>query len=152
METITEIWKEYEISNIYTCKEIILSNKLLCTFCEEKAIDSTIEIINSRYDIVFNKIFVLKSDDNEQYIITYNIDPFNTSGGLIENTISVHRKKDSNTLYTINALNLLIRTLNEGIFDINYKINWSDYQNSILLANDNQFKKLNTKVFKILYL
>lgn len=124
---------------------------MLCTFCEEEKIDDTVKIIHDRYNIIFNKIFILKSEDNSQYVCTYNIDPFNTSGDLIENTISMHRKKESNTLYTINSLNLLIKTLNNGVSDTNFKINWSDYQNCMLLTNNNQFRKLNTKIFKIIH-
>jgi hypothetical protein len=39
------------------------------------------------------------------------------------NTILVHRKKETNTLYTINALNELIKKLNGGVVDIAYKVN-----------------------------
>jgi hypothetical protein len=39
---------------------------------------------------------------------------------ILENTILLHRKKESNTLYTINALNDLICSLNEG--QIRYRI------------------------------
>ena len=76
--------------------------------------------------------------------------PFNTIGELIPNTILAHRKKESNTLYTINALNCLIRSLNNDVIDTNYKINWIDYKNSILLTQGDSFRKLSTKIYKIL--
>jgi hypothetical protein len=36
---------------------------------------------------------------------------------ILPQTILLHRKKESNTLYTINALNDLIKELNEGKAD-----------------------------------
>lgn len=125
--------------------------KLFCTFIKFESLDETIDTLQSRYEIMYGKIFVLESDDNtNEYIVTYNIDSFNLNGSILENTILMHRKKDSNTLYTINSLNLLIKQLNNNQLDSNYKINWSDYKNSILLTQNNEFKKLNTKIFKII--
>ena len=68
----------------------------------------------------------------------------------IPNTISLHRKKQSNTLYTINALNEVIRELNNGILDKKFSIPWEDYQNSLLLTNDDGLNKIPTKIFKII--
>lgn len=128
-----------------------MNNKLFATFCNQENLDETLFIIKGRYTILYDKIFVLSSDSNE-YICTYNIDSYNTNREIIPNTILTHRKKESNTLYTINALNCLIKELNNNILDINYKVNWKDYSNSILLTQNNEFKKLNTKVHKIFFL
>jgi hypothetical protein len=68
------------------------------------------------------------------------------------NTILVHRKKETNTLYTINALNDLIKKLNGGVVDQSFRVNWQHYKNCILLTNHNELKQLNTKVFKIVEL
>ena len=54
------------------------------------------------------------------------------SNTILDNTILLHRKKDSNTLYTINALNDLIKSLNGGIIDTSFKVDWQDYKNCIL--------------------
>ena len=128
-----------------------MNNKLFCTFCQLDQLDKNLEIIKNRYNILYNKIFVLQTD-NEEYAITYNIDNFNTNGTLIEGTISVHRKKEFNVLYTINALNALIKQLNDNKLDLNYKVNWEDYKNSILLTQNNTFKKQNTQLFKVISL
>ena len=80
---------------------------------------------------------------------TYNVD-FGNVGAFMENTILVHRKKDSNTLYTINALNTLIKELNGGVLDTTYRINWPDYRNCILLTKGPALKRVNTKLFKII--
>jgi hypothetical protein len=74
----------------------------------------------------------------------------NTSDVPLPNTILLHRKKESNTLYTINALNTLIKSLNNGKLDKNYIVNWNDYKNSILLTNGPDLRKLDTAIYKII--
>jgi hypothetical protein len=67
----------------------------------------------------------------------------------IPDTISLHRKKHTNTLYTINALNDLIRELNNGKLDKSFSIEWENYKNSLLLTNDNGLNKIPTKIHTI---
>ena len=128
-----------------------MRTKLLCTFTDINSYADEIESVKSYYDIVFNKVFVLHDVDNlDSLILTYNInqDTFN-SINFYKNTISVHRKKDSNTLYTINSLNALIRDLNGGVLDANYMIDWNTYKNKILLVNEDSYRTVSTKLFKI---
>jgi len=130
-----------------------LANKLFATFSKKEDIEKTIEVITSRYSILFNKIFILESKDSDEFICTYNIDPGNMSTTtVLPNTILLHRKKESNTLYTINALNTLIKTLNNGYADPNYKVEWTDYKNTILLTNGPDLRKLETTIYKIINL
>jgi hypothetical protein len=131
-----------------------LANKLFATFAKKEDIDQTLDIITGRYSILYNKIFILESKDSDEVIFTYNIDPGNMSTtSVLPNTILVHRKKESNTLYTINALNALIKSLNNGYADPNYKIEWNDYRNTILLTQGpDQLRKLETTIFKIVNL
>jgi hypothetical protein len=130
-----------------------LSNKLFATFTKKEDLQETIETITSRYTILFDKIFILESQDSDELICTYNIDPGNlNSTTILPNTILLHRKKDSNTLYTINALNTLIKTLNNGVADPNYKIEWTDYKNTILLTTGPDLRKLETAIHKIVSL
>ena len=126
-----------------------LNNKLFCTFTTNEGLDSLLEDIQRSYDIMYNKIFVLYVKSNDEYVCTYNVDQGNING-LPDNTIMVHRKKETNTLYTINALNELIKKLNGGVVDTSYKINWLHYKNSILLTQQNELKQLNTKIHKII--
>ncbi len=100
---------------------------------------------------MYNKLFVLQIKNSDEYVVTYNIDQGNITS-IPENTILVHRKKESNTLYTINALNELIKQLNNGVVDTKYKVNWNHYKNSILLTQHNDFKQLQTKIFKVIEL
>lgn len=128
-----------------------MNNKLLCTFTTKKKLDTLTTIIKDSYNIIHNKIYVLYSQDQDEYICTYNVD-FNNISNFLENTILVHRKKQTNTLYTLNALNLLIKQLNGGILDNFYKVDWSVYENSILLADDTELKKIKTRLHDIVYI
>jgi len=144
-----------QIDNIFIGRPINLetvSNKLFCTFVQREYLDEAIADITSQYTILYNKIFVLESKQTQEYICTYNIDRSTFDNQIPYNTILVHRKKETNTLYTINALNTLIRSLNEGIVDPNYKINWFDYKNMILLTQNDTLRKVSTKIFKIIEL
>jgi hypothetical protein len=125
--------------------------KLFCTFSQEELLEDNLDIIKNRYNILNNKIFVLKADNGE-YICTYNIDQYNTTGNLIEGTILAHRKKEFNCIYSLNSLNILIKSLNNGILDKNYPINWNEYKDSFLLTQNGEFKRLNTKLYKIISL
>jgi len=128
-----------------------MNNRLYCTFVPEENIESTVDQIKGSYSILFNKIFVLESLDGEKIMLTYNVDMGNSSGDfLINNTILVHRKKQTNTLYTINALNELIKSLNNGYLDKSYAVNWNDYRNSILLIQSDGYKRIDTKVRNII--
>ena len=124
-------------------------NKLFCTFAPKDELESVLSTINRRYSILYNKIFILESPQSEELMCTYNIDMGNMSDAPLPNTILLHRKKESNTLYTINALNALIKELNAGVLDINYRIEWPQYRNTILLTQDGGLRKVHTKIYKI---
>jgi hypothetical protein len=128
-----------------------MSNKLFCTFSVEENLDEVLATIQEKYKIIYNKIFVLYSKSQDEYICTYNVD-FGNVSTFLDNTILVHRKKESNTLYTINALNTLIKELNGGVLDTSYRINWADFRNCILLTKGPELKRINTKLYKIVEL
>lgn len=129
------------------------SNKLFCTFIAHDELENTLDSLIHKYTILYSKIFVLESLSSDEFICTYNIDTLNMEQqSVLPNTILLHRKKESNSLYTINALNLLIRSLNHGILDTNYKINWIDYKNSIMLVQNNDLNIIKTKIYKIISL
>jgi hypothetical protein len=129
----------------------LMNNRLFCTFTALDELDSLISELSNRYSIMYNKMFVLHVKSNNEYVITYNVDQGNIND-IPEQTILVHRKKESNTLYTINALNELIKKLNGGVVDTRYPVNWQHYKNCILLTQHNEIKQLNTKIFKIIEL
>jgi hypothetical protein len=81
---------------------------------------------------------------------TYNID---VSDGMpetmLDSTISLHRKKETNTLYTINALNYVIALLNDGKIDKSFPMKWENYKNTLLLSNEEGLKEIKTEIFEV---
>jgi hypothetical protein len=128
-----------------------VNNKLFCTFTKLEDSEDLIQELSSKYSIMYNKVFILEVLDQDEYVLTYSIDQGNVNS-IPENTILVHRKKETNTLYTINALNELIKKLNGGVVDTSYKITWNHYKNCILLTQHGKLNQLNTKIHKIVEL
>ena len=141
--------QSYDFENPINIKD--LNNKLFCTFTTLDELDGLIADITSSYSIMYNKLFVLRVKDHDEYVVTYNVDQGNINT-IPANTILVHRKKESNTLYTINALNELIKELNGGIIDQRYRVNWMHYRNTILLTQQGELKQLRTKIHDIINL
>ena len=128
-----------------------MKSQLLCTFTTKESLDETVkEIINS-YTIIFNKIYVLQNENNvDELICTYNVDTTQSVDyNKVSGTISLHRKKHSNTLYTINALNECIKNLNNGVMDSNFMIPWENFKNMLLITNSDGLNKINSRIYKI---
>jgi len=129
-----------------------MRTQLLCTFTTQHNLEQSIRDITKNFKIVFDKIYVLQNEDRtKELICTYNVDredkiDFNA----VNNTISLHRKKITNTLYTINALNELIKTINNGVLDTSYQIEWDNYKNMILISNKEGLQKIPTRILKII--
>ena len=128
-----------------------MKSQLLCTFTTKQNLDETIKKIVDAYDIIVNKVYVLQNENNvNELICTYNV---STDGGIdynkVEGTISLHRKKHSNTLYTINALNECIKNLNNGVLNQDFLIPWQNFKNMLLITNSDGLNKINTRIFKI---
>ena len=121
---------------------------LICLFTTEPQIDYTIGMISKTYDVVYKRVFILSIEDSDEFICSFNIERGNQKKQL-PGAMLVHRKKESNTMYTINSLNALIRKENNGILDFDYVIDWSKYANSLLVTSNNELKVLNTKVYQI---
>lgn len=128
-----------------------MKSQLLCTFSTKPDVDNLIDIVRNTYTLVYRYIFVLYNEDNDnELFITYNIDisqPYDTA---LDNTIFVHRKKHTNTLYTINALNQLIRDRNDGVLDKNYMVDWSEYNNCIILVGDESPRIIKTQIYSVI--
>jgi hypothetical protein len=129
-----------------------MNTQLLCTFAVRKTLTKTVDTIIETYDVLYNKIFVLKNaDDNRELMCTYNIEK-RPSTVILDNTISLHRKKLTNSLYTINALNELIRTVNNGVLDTTFQVEWENYRNCILTTTEDGLKRINTEVDEIIHI
>ena len=127
-----------------------MKNILLCTFVQGYAINSTIDDLVDEYGDIFdnNKIFLFATNEKKNYILSYNLIT-DQSIDFYKNTVLVHRKKETNTMYTINAINELIKNLNNGVLDKTYRIDWELYRNSLLVSNNGAFKVIQTELKKI---
>jgi len=125
------------------------NKQLLCTFTNSKEYTNILEEIRNFYSINC-KIFVLCNNNNpKELYVTYNVE-LDGSQSKFKNTISVHRKKDTNTLYTLNAMNKLIAEENGGVFDKTFQLDWNLYRNSIILTGDVSVKIVPVKIFDII--
>ena len=127
----------------------MVNTKLTCTLTPRENRDFLIKDLPSRQFINYGKIFILKIKNKDEYACTYSIIP-TEDYQLPENTFFVHRKKESNTLYTINALNELIKHLNYGVVNTNYKIEWNHYRNTLLITTHGELNPLKTTLYKII--
>ena len=86
----------------------------------------------------------METPDN--VVCIYNV---SHNGKRLKDTITINRKKETNTYYSINALNSLIYLLNNGILDKSYKIDWPQYVDTLLLA-DGEYNCRAIKIKEIL--
>lgn len=129
------------------------NTQLLCTFCTLDTLQETIGRIQSLYTITFNTIYVLENTAlPEQLCLTYNVEFQDKLIEVPESTISLHRKKATNTLYTINALNKLIAEENGGKLDKTKKLDWPSYRNCILITAYGKLKRIDTQLKEIVRL
>lgn len=130
-----------------------MNTQLLCTFTTEDDLQKTIEHIQRSYEIAFNSIYVLENLDEKGVLCcTYNIvadAPIHEP--VPPSTISLHRKKQTNTLYTINALNKLVEE-QHGKIDPTFQVEWEQIRNTILVTQYGQLKKIPTKIQEIVRL
>ena len=129
-----------------------MRTQLLATFTTKENLDDTVDSIKEAYTIIFNKIYVLQNEDNiNELICTYNVE---AKSGIdyndVGSTISLHRKKHSNTLYTINALNELIADFNNGVVDKSFPIPWENFKNMVLVTNSEGLNRISTRIYKII--
>lgn len=129
-----------------------MKTQLLCTFTKTKFLTKTVDKIIDTYDILYNKLFILNNDENKSELMcTYNIDS-SSHVEIIPDTISLHRKKQTNTLYTINALNECIKMCNNGVLDTRFQLEWDNYRNSILVTNEEGLRRIDTSVKEVIYI
>ena len=136
--------------------DYIKDTLLLATFCKARNVRTTLDLIMDNFELVGNKIFVLQDEsDKFKKILTYNIVKGDTLfSNIVKNTISLHRKKDINSLYTLNALNEVIRSQNNGELDEKFSVDWEDYKNTVLVTykeddGTNVLRKINTRLISV---
>lgn len=128
-----------------------MQTQLLCTFTSKDELQNTLQRIRETYHLVYNYIYVLQNKSNlEELFVTYNIDTQYKPTYPLRDTILVHRKKQSNTLYTINSLNELVKELNGGKMDKNFTVDWDMFKNCIIVTNTEGVKKISTRVYEVI--
>ena len=129
-----------------------MRTQLLATFTNKTDLDKTIENIKGAYTVSFGKIYVLHNEKNiNELICTYNVDlEAGADYNDVKGTISLHRKKHSNTLYTINALNEVIANLNNGLVDSKFIVPWENFKNTLMVTNSDGLNKIPTRIYKII--
>ena len=123
-----------------------MRTQLLCTFAHKTNLDIVIEYIKQNFEVPERRIFVFSNyaNRNELYC-TFNAED---NGHRGKNTISIHRKKETNTLYTVNALNEVIKDLNNGVLDKTMIIPWEAFENSFILQDDPGYKRIDLLLYK----
>ncbi len=109
--------------------------QLLCTFTDNTNLFTCIKQINKVYSNDGVKVDVYTYDNG--VVCIYNVVD---KTKRIPDTISINKKKETNTYYSINALNALIIALNNGVLDKSYSVNWHNYVDSLLLASATGYK------------
>ena len=124
-----------------------MRTQLLCTFAHRKDLDLIVDYISKSYAVSEKRMFVFCDSDNKSELyVTYNVEPDDYS--KTPNTIMIHRKKETNTLYTVNALNAIIKKANNGVLDKTFIINWPFYENSLLLTDGEELKHIHLDLHK----
>ena len=129
----------------------MIKTQLLCTFSTKKDIENNLDFIKKSYKLAYNYIYVLQNKNvPNDLFVTYNVVVEGQHPERELKTILVHRKKQTNTLYTINALNQLIMEKTGGMLDEKYEVDWEEYRNCILLTNAEGVRKITTRVFDVI--
>ena len=126
-----------------------MKTQLVCTFIKKYQIDETLDDIKNEFTVLSNKVFLLRSNEiMNELILSYNV-LLDSHKEFLPGSILVHRKKETNTIYTINALNELIMNLNNGVLDKKYPIDWENYQDTMLLKKPDGLKLLKIEVVRV---
>ena len=124
----------------------MVKTQLLCTFAHLNDVNIVTEYIQQNYTIPEHRIFIFSANANPNTLYcTYNAAYSDRRG---QNTISIHRKKETNTLYTVNALNEVIVAVNNGVLDKSYQLDWNQFQNSFILTSDSGYRVIELVFYK----
>ena len=115
---------------------------------DEDAILKEVQYIADSLDLTNNSIFLLQDEENaDRKILTYNVAGSPTNPRLF--TLRIHRKRQTNTLYTINALNKAVALDNNGETGKHLKLDWEKYANTALLTTNKSLQIVPLKLLKI---
>ena len=114
-------------------------------------VQEEVQYIVDHLTLTNNMIFLLQQKNNlEQKILTYNIE---TTEQRRYNprvfTRRINRKKQTNTLYTINALNAALSIQYEGSSGSHLKLDWEKYNDCVMLTTGKKLEVHPLEVLKI---
>jgi hypothetical protein len=120
---------------------------LLMSFSSEVEYRTHLQVIREIYRPE-TSLFVLQNCDNDDEIfITFNTEyNFKTPG-----IIKIHKKRETNTLFSVDSVNELSMRAN-GKIDKGFVPDWEQYRNSLLLMRDGELAIIPTKVKEIIKL
>ena len=117
----------------------MLSNAVLIgLFVPKNNILSFVEKIKNSLKIGFDKIFVYSIEsNNNEYLVTFKSKNKNAIKDFNNSTI-LHVK--NSCLFSINALNKLIETINDNkeVDNKDFKMNWDDYKDKLIILSSNE--------------
>ena len=113
--------------------------RLYGLFTSKQDLENTI----TRVSKVTDRIYILNLRDSEELIFTFNSTTF------LQGSILLHKKKETQTLFSINGLNALVEELN-GTLDPKYAINWNNYRNSLITTQGYRSKVTRTSIHQII--
>ena len=126
------------------------TRQLLCTFSNAKDFRTVAEEVRKFYEVYSNRVFAFVNAQNlKEIYLTYNVLNMRKDAPKFPNTILIHRKKQTNTLYTLNAMNRLIEE-EHGCADKTYVVNWKLYENSLIITGDVSIRIIPLKISSIL--
>lgn len=126
-----------------------IQTQLLCLFTTTEDLDNSLDFIVRNYILINQNIFVLENKlRQDELFVTFNVEKGSSAIPSNWKTILVHRKKQSNTIYTINALNEVIKSKTGGQLDTTFVIDWDEFQNSIITTSNGGYRQIPTKVLK----
>jgi hypothetical protein len=120
---------------------------LLMSFSSEDEYRTHLQVIREIYR-PDSSLFVIQNryDDNEIFI-TFNTEyNFKTPG-----IIKIHKKRETNTLFSVDSLNELSMRAN-GKVDKGFVPDWEQYRNSLLLMRDGELAVIPTRLREIIRL
>lgn len=127
--------------------------KLMASFVTKSKAETFVKYLYENQ--LTEKLFVLKNEKQKNvFIITYNLIKEHNMSNLREygvlNTLTIQRNKDTNTLYSINALNYILEeeALKTEKPKREIKIDWDKYQNVFITTSDRKVNIIHTKLYK----
>ena len=125
------------------------NRQLLCTFSTTNDFKKTTDDVLKFYEVYNKRVFAFCNTKNPKEIfLTYNVLNMHRDAPKFPNTILIHRKKQTNTLYTLNAMNRLIEE-EHGSLDKTYVVNWKFYENSLIITGDISVRIIPLKIFSV---